>query len=217
MFPSHDRSAQFSTDKGIGWFRSDDKVVEGVKGKLDTESLNKQINYYQELVNNGEASPDDLRELNRLKEGTLFETKDITKTRRILEIQSDLFQNGRDKDNLTASKLYTNDEFSSEESYLQESERLLRLPGRGLSETEIQKQLQLLKTHLNIVENPNKNKFLQLLNKDNNWVTFFIKSIIQDSAKKGYEKVLFPKGETAAKIEGHDPIVTGKQIGRAHV
>ena len=51
-----------------------------------------------------------------------------------------------------------------------------------------------------------KNQFLQLLNKDNNWVTFFIKSIIQDSAKKGYEKVLFPKGETAAKVEGHETI-----------
>ena len=98
-----------------------------------------------------------------------------------------------------------------------------------------------------------QNQFLQLLNKDSNWVTFFIKSIIQDSAKKGYEKVLFPKGETAAKIEGHQTladeintknevitqlkvnrdvqqqvldnidndtenlIVTGKQIGRAHV
>ncbi|HRT02651.1 MAG TPA: hypothetical protein P5513_01775, partial [Candidatus Diapherotrites archaeon] len=37
-------------------------------------------------------------------------------------------------------------------------------------------------------------------------VTFFIKAIIQDSAKKGYEKVLFPKGETAAKIEGHETI-----------
>src|SRR5690606_28272247 len=45
--------------------------------------------------------------------------------------------------------------------------------------------------------------FLQLLNKDNNWVTFFIKSIIQDSAKKGYEKVLFPSGDTASKVEGH--------------
>jgi len=56
------------------------------------------------------------------------------------------------------------------------------------------------------IEDTIGNQFLQLLNKDNNWVTFFIKSIIQDSAKKGYEKVLFPKGETAAKIEGHETI-----------
>lgn len=52
-------------------------------------------------------------------------------------------------------------------------------------------------------KNINSNQFLQLLNKDNNWVTFFIKSIIQDSAKKGYEKVLFPTGNTASKVEGH--------------
>lgn len=43
----------------------------------------------------------------------------------------------------------------------------------------------------------------KLLNKDNNWVTFFVKSIIQDSAKKGYEKRLFPSGNTASKVEGH--------------
>ena len=42
-----------------------------------------------------------------------------------------------------------------------------------------------------------------MLQKDNNWVTFFVKSIIQDSAKKGYEKVLFPSGDTASKVEGH--------------
>jgi len=51
----------------------------------------------------------------------------------------------------------------------------------------------------------NSNNFLQLLNKDNNWVTFFVKSIIQDSAKKGYEKVLFPRLDTIIQIEssGH--------------
>ena len=30
-----------------------------------------------------------------------------------------------------------------------------------------------------------------------------LKAVIQDSAKKGYEKVLFPLGNTASKIEGH--------------
>ena len=52
----------------------------------------------------------------------------------------------------------------------------------------------------------NRNKFLQLLNKKGNWVNFFIQSIVKDSAKKGYEKVLFPTGETAAKVEGHETI-----------
>ena len=51
-----------------------------------------------------------------------------------------------------------------------------------------------------------ENQFLSLLEKDNNWVTFFIKSIIADSAKKGYEKVLFPSGNTASRIEGHSTL-----------
>jgi len=58
----------------------------------------------------------------------------------------------------------------------------------------------------NIIKESSENKFMQLLEKDSNWVTFFIKTIIQDSIKKGYEKVLFPKGETAAKVEGHETI-----------
>lgn len=48
-----------------------------------------------------------------------------------------------------------------------------------------------------------QNNFLNLLSDENNWVTFFVKAIIQDSAKKGYENVRFPVGDTAAKIEGH--------------
>ena len=48
--------------------------------------------------------------------------------------------------------------------------------------------------------------FLQLLNTDNKWVKFFIQSIVQDSQKKGYKKIKFPSGETAANIEGHASI-----------
>ena len=55
-------------------------------------------------------------------------------------------------------------------------------------------------------KNINSNSFLHLLSRDNNWVTFFVKSIIQDSAKKGYEKVLFPNGKTVEKIEGFNKI-----------
>ena len=51
-----------------------------------------------------------------------------------------------------------------------------------------------------------QNQFLHLLGRDNNWVTFFVKSIIQDSAKKGYEKVVFPSGNTASRIEGHSTL-----------
>ena len=53
----------------------------------------------------------------------------------------------------------------------------------------------------NIIKKSSENKFMQLLEKDSNWVTFFIKAIIQDSAKKGYEKVLFPTSEVVSKIQ----------------
>ena len=89
------------------------------------------------------------------------------KIRRVMEVQSDLFQKGRDKDMLISPN--------------KDSNTIERLQS-------------------------SENQFLQLLNKDNNWVTFFVKSIIQDSAKKGYEKVLFPVGDTANKIEGQETL-----------
>lgn len=101
-------------------------------------------------------------------------TKHGSKTRRILEVQSDLFQKGRNNQDLVGNK----------EGY--------NVEGVG--------QMQDLEEK---PSNEQQNQFLQLLNKDNNWVTFFVQSIIQDSAKKGYEKVLFPAGDTAAKVEGH--------------
>ncbi len=93
----------------------------------------------------------------------------------VLEVQSDLFQKGRDKDNLI-------NEYSEEYQ---------NVDGNTIDE--------IIENRKNI----KSNQFLQLLNKDNNWVNFFVKSIIQDSAKKGYEKVLFPTGNTASKVEGH--------------
>jgi hypothetical protein len=140
--PSIKGHAAFSTDSGIGWFRSDDKTKEGT-GRIDEWDDDKNQRVVQNFIG-GEA----------------------TKTRRILEVQSDLFQKGRDKERIAELKEYNE------------------------------------KTIVSDIDKLNKqNQFLQLLNKDNNWVTFFVKSIIQDSAKKGYEKVLFPKLDTIIQIE----------------
>lgn len=94
----------------------------------------------------------------------------------VLEVQSDLFQRGRNKEDLTGT--YS--------EYVEGVGEMV-----GLEEKP---------------SNPTGNKFLQLLNKDNNWVTFFVKSIIQDSVRKGYKKVLFPSGDTASKIQGHQTL-----------
>lgn len=219
--PSIKGHAQFSTDKGIGWARVDDKAIyTGIKKVQDALDDNNNPLFVNEDGSN-----------------------DIpTKTLRVLEIQSDLFQKGRDKKDLVENEFVDyvmsqspmdpgqyemeakfelhGDEYRS--SFVSEY-----FPEENQTETYIQyfKNDEVIplsefkaaldisrnspKSILDVMEmnlNDEKNKFLQLLNKDSNWVTFFIKSIIQDSAKKGYEKVLFPKGETAAKIEGHETI-----------
>ena len=134
------------------------------------------------------------------------------KTRRILELQSDLFQKGRDKESLilnedeaTKKKMW---EFKTLlKNRIETLGNFKRLHPEQVEEIKKrEKEIEGNKAVIEAFEKPTQNQFLQLLNKDNNWVTFFIKSIIQDSAKKGYEKVLFPKGETAAKIEGHETI-----------
>lgn len=78
-----------------------------------------------------------------------------------------------------------------------------------LSENRIEKIWNEASKIYGIKRSNTKGKEVQpklILNKNNNWVTFFVKSIIQDSAKKGYEKVLFPTGNTASKVEGHSTL-----------
>ena len=186
--PSIKGHAQFSTDNGIGWFRSDEQV-EGGK-------------YYEGGVFEGEMI------------GATTEGGTPTKTRRILELQSDLFQKGRDKNQLVdklrininkGDVIYNGEQFM----YSQSSNFYSKKPANEMgteNRIEITKEEyeNAVKNNQNVyvnTETENQNQFLQLLNKDNNWVTFFVKSIIQDSAKKGYEKVLFPRLDTIIQIE----------------
>jgi hypothetical protein len=158
--PSIKGHAQFATDKGIGWFRADDSVV----GIQNRKALPQEIEEIRDTE--GAQAAKELE-----KNGIPDTGGDVTKTRRILEVQSDLFQKGRGKEILTGKY---------------EEARLVK----GYPQYNLQKETK-------------ENQFLQLLNQGSNWVTFFVKSIIQDSAKKGYEKVLFPSGNTASKVEGH--------------
>ena len=194
--------AQFATDNGIGWFRSDDKVNSTSLGLTPSQLAN---------------MPND----------DIAKFSSTTNTRRILELQSDLFQKGRDKEELVGilvneAKLENASEIeydlavrngeifesrgdSEEDNVYKYNDYFYWIeaeldPEDGSWYTSYYKRLDNIDR---IEANPQQNQFLQLLNKDNNWVTFFIKSIIQDSAKKGYEKVLFPTGNTASKIEGH--------------
>jgi hypothetical protein len=162
---------QFSTDNGIGWFRSDDKqsADRNKLSKLERDTLREDgMSEY---------------EINKLEDTT------DSNVRRILEVQSDLFQKGRDKKDLT-----TYDSNLDADLYRENFDSI--------------EEMKEYEKNSGKKDNKSKeNNFLQLLNKKGNWVNFFIESIVQDSAKKGYKKVLFPTGETAAKVEGHETVV----------
>lgn len=167
--------AQFATNNGIGWFRSDEQTL---KTGFDVV---------------GDSNEEFFKTLKENINKPNFYT---TKTRRILELQSDLFQKGRDNKELVNNNITDGD-------YLYNNEGLTQGEEMGLEDKPSQDIIGKRLGEVNKRSKSNENQFLQLLNKDNNWVTFFVKSIIQDSAKKGYEKVLFPSGNTSVKIESN--------------
>jgi len=173
--PSITGHAQFATENGIGWFRSDEAWYD--------KDLIPDPNYKDMFIMKG------------------------SKTRRILEVQSDLFQKGRDKENLinTIEKNSASSEetFKDSKGYTYYYSEINNNYFKGIRGEYINlTKEEYLRAKKNGTE-IKQNQFLQLLNQGSNWVTFFIKSIVQDSAKKGYEKVLFPSGNTASKVEGH--------------
>jgi hypothetical protein len=199
VIPSIEGHAKFATDNGIGWFRSDEQVIEGKK--VDYDALKKSMieqGYDEEDINLIISNKRSVT--NKQSEKGI-----VTKTRRILEVQSDLFQKGRDKTELIHKSLIKGEIFKigtypNSTAYGKDEKGFYKHAVGKLKEyiTEYEfKSAELNKPNIK------ENQFLQLLNKDNNWVTFFVKSIIQDSAKKRYEKVLFPSGNTASKVEGH--------------
>ncbi len=281
--PSLKGHAQFATDKGIGWFRSDEML--GGKNYNKASSSNEysftiknkgafdstyiwnadiQTATFRPKGNYGDKILITKEEFDKVYKN-IFEINFSTdnKTRRILEVQSDLFQKGRDREELVQRKqevynervknndilkniadikryldkiniAINNIENNNYESNINGFSYFIKVDTINYKEVfagntynnapiNINKALEKLKNdkyeyEAKIKENEIKlqtinknllskdstdNQFLQLLNKDNNWVTFFVKSIVQDSSKKGYEKVLFPSGNTASKVEGH--------------
>lgn len=228
--PSITGHAQFATKQGIGWFRSDDKLSE--QGLTEEqEKVKRQLE-----IKNRLRAMEGLPPLQSLSKQITSNEGNATKTRRILEVQSDLFQKGRGNEQLVKKESYigrkyfhqSRDEeftivsydegsapsFSSDENQMEPGDpRTMVVQFEDGSEvTFYENEINdffssgLIRNPIQIRKQESKNDFLQLLNKENNWVTFFVKSIIQDSAKKGYEKVLFPVGDTAAKVEGHETV-----------
>lgn len=195
--PSIKGHAQFSTNNGIGWFRADDK--------LDNAQVTEReiVDEVDEMGNNYDV-PDGIKKFDT-KGGT------PTKTRRILEVQSDLFQKGRDNDSIVKGDMTGNWKKVIDQNLIIKLNKLYEtniddiFTGRDSTVELNGQQYHKSNNEWNYLPKSD-NQFLQLLNKDGNWIPFFIKSIVQDSAKKGYEKVLFPTGDTASKVEGHETL-----------
>lgn len=109
-----------------------------------------------------------------LEQKPIKNSSDNSKTRRILEVQSDLFQKGRASD-LLVNTLNRN---------RKDNIRILELNNISYDRELTKEEQDELKKLNEPNFNEKGNQFLQLLNKDNNWVKFFVQSIIQDSAKQ---------------------------------
>lgn len=230
--PSTKGHAEFSTDKGIGWFRTDDAQ----------NTQNKDLPNYVEIGNVGGMFVSYQKEngaWRKYLDGKFYKNvsqEDVlthysvnnpneNTVRRVLEMQSDLFQKSRSKDNLVETDLTDYSTVKREEISREQFNKEIKGLKEEFSEggqsyenenyyfygdsfliSESSRFYKVVKKTLKGNAVIKQNKFLQLLNKDGNWIKFFIQSIVADSKKKGYKNVLFPAGETAARIEGHDTL-----------
>jgi len=225
--PSIKGHAEFASDNGIGWFRSDESLndkpvwwlIEPLGDFYKRVSNPENADYYNEAIKYEFNTEQKAKEANK-KYSNKWDinyqdiTRDGSKTRRILELQSDLFQKGRDKSMLikvTKSSEIPVNEFVYEDKFSDFKTTFIKKEDKWYDKSNQKYPLteqvvvdgynSFTSESRNVINQSKSNQFLQLLNKDNNWVTFFIKSIIQDSAKKGYEKVLFPRLDTIIQIE----------------
>lgn len=208
--PSIKGHAKFATDKGIGWFRSDDKQDSVLQwgvytpenellASFKTEQEAKEFNNKRKDKNWNQVAYVDTN----VKE---------TKTRRILEVQSDLFQKGRDKSMLVkvnkSSEIPT-DRFTYGDKFSNFKTTFVKKDGKWYDESNQKYPLteqvvvdgynSFASESGNVLNQLSSNQFLQLLNKDNNWVTFFVKSIIQDTAKQTITEV--QESDVEAKVK----------------
>ena len=147
-----------------------------------------------------------------------------TKTFRVLEMQSDLFQKGRktgkylsvlepptkgnwqrDWEVIDVGILNKHWKVGDKVRRFQKDYRVIEktrtenLPGETPSSIE-----QFILEPIYGVVNKNHKAYMESLQK--NWHDYFARAIHQWAAEQGYEKVRWPSGETAARVEGHEVI-----------
>lgn len=161
--------------------------------------------------------------------------------RRVLEFQSDLFQKARGRQDLVkipmgsigdADVVDGNDGFMymDRNTDLDSDEfgsRFMRVSKEAYNEQNPEAMLEAVEeSSFEEFENARyssteadpeydqKNSFLQLLANKDGWVSFFMRTIMQDSARKGFKKVSFPSAETVMQIQNFNTNVarrTAKQ------
>jgi hypothetical protein len=191
--PARYGHGDFSTRHGIGWFRGDEVLAETSRTRADELEEQKRIAIQQGEADETQTGGSWGRERASL-EGT--------RTRRILEIQSDLFQKERTSKSLVGAVYSIEESEGKFDLYIGRESQAYR-EVYSTYDTREQAEAAALKI---IQPDYQQNEFLQVLNRDNNWVKFFIRSIIQDSARKGYEKARFPTGITSSKIQHHTSV-----------
>ena len=211
IYPHHDKEFADGKLNMFGWDRSDDKFVPN-----NIHTHNPLYTYYNFIkdssvfptryiggqkifeYNNQFIVTD--RNTNKIlgEYATKKEAEDyisnLPKTRRIQEIQSKFqkwrlnFEHKNNKYQLLENQP-TNEPNKVEDHYLEN--------GKRITSKEYNKIFE------DFLDTPTSKEdgFIKLIAKQ--WETIMIKSIIQNAAKKGYEKVLFPSGNTASKVEGH--------------
>lgn len=182
-------------------------VIPALKGKVlpdiyphhDKEFADGALNMYgwdrsDEQTKEGTGRIDEWDDDKNQRTVQNFVGGEATKTRRILEIQSK-FQKWRLNFEHKGNKYQILENQPTDKPNVFEDHYLEN--GKRITGKEYNK---IFKEFLD-TPTSQEDAFIKLIAKQ--WETIMIKSIIQDSAKKGYEKVLFPTGDTASKVEGH--------------
>ena len=202
--PSIKGHAQYSTDNGIGWFRSDNQLINVYNKQIpdrfetaDQFTYNTSLYEYKngQWLQDGQIISSEKAENAYKREFAYKNSGTPTKTRRILELQSDLFQKGREQSTIAIKGGGSISYFVKQNEY---DNNFVIEDAEGNIKAGPFKTKQEAQDRLNKFSDDKGNQFLQLLNKDNNWVKFFIQSIIQDAAKQTVTEV--QESDVEAKV-----------------
>ena len=128
-------------------------------------------------------------------------------TRRVIELQSDLFQKGRLEGE--AGRAPSGQVGGKNLAYVfgekpdvPITERLDELQRRGFSQREINKLLDMSPESLSETISSRQKELSKLKPYENAWHERIIREEVRSAARDGKKAVLFPTGETAMKVEG---------------